>query len=77
MVGLAGIDFSYNNLTGPVSTGGILPKVTAEDNVFVGNVGLYGNTEGLTPCASSPRMSDMNNSRVLICVLVPIWVCQC
>ncbi|PRQ60997.1 putative protein kinase RLK-Pelle-LRR-XI-1 family [Rosa chinensis] len=68
MVSLIGIDFSYNNLTGPIPTGGIFQK-KLPDNAFVGNGGLCGETEGLTPCTSDPKKS---NKKILLGVLVPI-----
>ncbi|KAL6269753.1 hypothetical protein ACE6H2_026664 [Prunus campanulata] len=58
-----GIDFSYNNLTGPIPTGGALRKVPA--NAFVGNDGLCGDTEGLTPCNSNRGKSNKINKDLL------------
>ncbi|PRQ61008.1 putative protein kinase RLK-Pelle-LRR-XI-1 family [Rosa chinensis] len=68
MASLVGIDFSYNNLTGPIPTGGIFQK-KLPNNAFIGNSGLCGETEGLTPCTSGPKKS---NKKILVGVLVPI-----
>ncbi|XP_062025276.1 MDIS1-interacting receptor like kinase 2-like [Rosa rugosa] len=68
MVSLVRIDFSYNNLTGPIPTGGIFQK-KLPNNAFIGNSGLYGETEGLTPCTAGPKKS---NEKILVGVLVPI-----
>ncbi|KAB2605914.1 LRR receptor-like serine/threonine-protein kinase [Pyrus ussuriensis x Pyrus communis] len=65
MVRLERYDFSYNNLKGPIPTGGIFRKALA--NAFSGNSGLCGHVEGLTECSFRK-----NNSTVLIGVLVPV-----
>ncbi|XP_040365700.1 MDIS1-interacting receptor like kinase 2 isoform X1 [Rosa chinensis] len=68
MVSLLGIDFSYNNLTGPIPTGGIFQK-KHPNNAFIGNSGLCGETEEITPCISGPKKS---NKKILVGILAPI-----
>ncbi|KAL6214491.1 hypothetical protein ACLB2K_013925 [Fragaria x ananassa] len=71
MLSLVGIDFSYNNLTGPIPTGGIFEKKLP--NAFVGNDGLCGEKEGLTPCTLDQKISYKRiHKKILIGVLVPI-----
>ncbi|PRQ25747.1 putative non-specific serine/threonine protein kinase [Rosa chinensis] len=65
MVSLVRIDFSYNNLTGPIPTGGIFQKKLPH-NAFIGNSGLCGEIEGLTPCTSGPKNSK---EKILVVVL--------
>ncbi|GKU86233.1 hypothetical protein SLEP1_g782 [Rubroshorea leprosula] len=72
MISLLTFDFSYNELTGPIPTSRQFQNASSE--AFVGNSGLCGNVNGLTPCSSSSRnnKSSKINTKVLTIVLVPI-----
>ena len=72
MVSLHSIDFSYNNLTGETPTGKIFQQVPAKS--YVGNSGLCGKVEGLTPCSpvSLPHKSSNSTKKVLLGAIV--WV---
>ncbi|KAF7804610.1 MDIS1-interacting receptor like kinase 2-like [Senna tora] len=74
MVSLQYIDFSYNNLTGPIPTGGngIFQQAAAE--TYVGNSGLCGKANGLIACSteSSTDESGGTNKKVLLGVIIPV-----
>ncbi|KAE9621888.1 putative protein kinase RLK-Pelle-LRR-XI-1 family [Lupinus albus] len=62
MVSLQNIDFSYNNLTGPIPTGGIFTKTKV--GAFVGNSGLCGMPMS-NPC-SSPKKFGGTKKKILL-----------
>jgi hypothetical protein len=60
------IDFSYNNLTGHIPTSTIFKDAPAK--AYVGNSGLCGDAEGLTPCSKKKKHSNTT----LLAVLIPV-----
>ena len=77
MVSLGSIDFSVNNLTGTIPTGNIFQQAPAK--AFVGNSGLCGKAEGLTPCSPvCPLDKSANNMKnVLIGAIVSVSCLLC
>jgi len=77
MVSLGSIDFSYNNLMGPIPTGNIFQQAPAK--AFVGNSGLCGKAEGFSPsCAVLPPDKAANNmKKVLIGAIVSVSCLLC
>ncbi|KAF9688512.1 hypothetical protein SADUNF_Sadunf02G0204700 [Salix dunnii] len=70
MVSLSSYDFSYNELTGPLPTGGVFQNASARS--FVGNSGLCGKT-GLSQCPTTDSSkSSKVNKKVIISVVVPV-----
>ncbi|KAG5514643.1 hypothetical protein RHGRI_035892 [Rhododendron griersonianum] len=71
MVSLRSIDFSYNELSGPIPLGNIFQNASG---AYLGNSGLCGNAEGLSPCNanSSSGKSKRFDKKVLIGVIVPV-----
>ncbi|KAK1289470.1 putative LRR receptor-like serine/threonine-protein kinase [Acorus calamus] len=69
MSSLTSIDFSYNNLTGPIPSAKIFQNAS-----FIGNPGLCGNAIGLSLCESDMpgQKSHKNHKKIIISVLVPI-----
>ncbi|RDX61260.1 putative leucine-rich repeat receptor-like protein kinase, partial [Mucuna pruriens] len=73
MISLQSIDFSYNNLSGSIPTGGVFQTATAE--AYVGNSGLCGEVKGLTcPKVFSSNKSGGVNKKVLLGVIIPVCV---
>ncbi|GKU86229.1 hypothetical protein SLEP1_g777 [Rubroshorea leprosula] len=72
MVSLLTVDFSYNELIGPIPISGQFQNASSE--AFVGNSGLCGNVDGLTLCSLSSNNSKPSkiNTRILIVILVPV-----
>ncbi|KAH9729176.1 protein kinase domain-containing protein [Citrus sinensis] len=72
MISLRLVDFSDNELTGPIPSGGVFRNASAE--AFVGNSGLCGDAAGLDPCSpiQSSGKSTNNKRKVLIGVIVPV-----
>ena len=71
MGSLVSIDFSFNNLTGPIPTGKVFQSASA--NAFEGNSGLCGDAQGLSPCSSSSNDKSSNKkTKILIGVLIPV-----
>jgi hypothetical protein len=65
------IDFSYNNLTGPIPTSTAFEDAPAE--AYVGNPGLCGHAEGLTPCSPDSRKKKHSNTNItLLVVMIPV-----
>ncbi|ONH93175.1 hypothetical protein PRUPE_8G217300 [Prunus persica] len=73
MLSLNSYDFSYNNLTGPISTCGIFPKAPA--NAFIGNSGMIRDLQGVTECNPSVRNSktSKDNYNILTTVLLSFF----
>ncbi|XLS60093.1 hypothetical protein HN51_014321, partial [Arachis hypogaea] len=69
MLSLDSVDFSYNNLTGPIPSDGIFQTANAK---YEGNPGLCGEVKGLHPCITNRNKSGGVNKRVLLGVLIPI-----
>ncbi|KAI9085825.1 hypothetical protein K1719_032239 [Acacia pycnantha] len=71
MLSLQSIDFSYNNLTGPIPNGGIFKTTPAK--AYAGN-SLCGEGNGLTACstASTPGKSKRLNKKVLLGIIIPV-----
>ncbi|PPS08688.1 hypothetical protein GOBAR_AA11958 [Gossypium barbadense] len=61
MISLSSFDFSYNELTGSILSSGVFNNATW--NAFVGNLGLCGDVEGLTPCNSSATKRKSNSKK--------------
>ncbi|KAJ6339086.1 hypothetical protein OIU76_008529 [Salix suchowensis] len=71
MGSLSSYDFSYNELTGPLPTGGVFQNASARS--FVGNPGLCGKAEGLSQCPTTDSSkSSKVNKKVLIGAVVPV-----
>ncbi|PIN07006.1 Serine/threonine protein kinase [Handroanthus impetiginosus] len=72
MTSLTSFDFSYNKLSGPIPSGDRFSRGPA--NSFIGNSGLCGAAEGLSPCeATSSRSKSQNNgAKILVGVIVPV-----
>ncbi|XP_059431795.1 MDIS1-interacting receptor like kinase 2-like [Corylus avellana] len=60
------IDFSYNNLTGPVPSSTIFKDAPAK--AYVGNSSLCGDAEGLTLCSKKKK----HYNPTLLAVLIPV-----
>jgi serine/threonine protein kinase len=63
------IDFSYNNLTGSIPTSLVFKDAPVK--AYVGNSGLCGDAEGLSPCYTDSKKKKHSNTTLLV-VLVPI-----
>ncbi|XP_040952785.1 leucine-rich repeat receptor-like protein kinase PEPR2 [Gossypium hirsutum] len=61
MISLSSFDFSYNELTGSIPSSGVFRNATW--NAFVGNLGLYEDVKGLTPCNSSATKRKSNSKK--------------
>ncbi|PIN00354.1 Serine/threonine protein kinase, partial [Handroanthus impetiginosus] len=72
MISLRSFDFSYNKLSGPIPSGDRFSRGPA--NSFIGNSGLCGAAEGLSPCeATSSRSRSQNNgTKILVGIIVPV-----
>ncbi|PIN23422.1 Serine/threonine protein kinase [Handroanthus impetiginosus] len=72
MISLINFDFSHNKLSGPIPSGGRFSRGPAK--AFIGNSGLCGAAEGLSPCeATSSRSKPQNNeTKILVGVIVPV-----
>ncbi|MBA0674993.1 hypothetical protein Goari_016561, partial [Gossypium aridum] len=64
MISLSSFDFSYNELTGSIPSSGVFRNATW--NAFVGNLGLYEDVEGLTPCNSIATKRKSNSKKSTI-----------
>jgi hypothetical protein len=63
------LDFSYNNLIGPISTSFVFKDAPA--TAYVGNSGLCGDVKGLTHCYIDSRKKKHSNTSLIV-VLIPI-----
>jgi hypothetical protein len=63
------IDFSYNKLIGQIPTSKAFEEAPAK--AYVGNSGLCGNAEGLTPCYTDSKKKRHSNT-LLLAVLIPV-----
>ncbi|CAL9097663.1 unnamed protein product [Musa textilis] len=71
MFSLESVDFSYNNLTGPIPEGGAFRNASFE--AYVGNMGLCGDVRGLLSCLStSGEVSHKHHKRLVIAIVVPV-----
>ncbi|PPD85035.1 hypothetical protein GOBAR_DD18024 [Gossypium barbadense] len=71
MISLSSFDFSYNELTGSIPSSGVFRNATW--NAFVGNLGLYEDVKGLTPCNSSATKRKSNSKKVFNSIIFPIY----
>ncbi|TYG61856.1 hypothetical protein ES288_D07G182200v1 [Gossypium darwinii] len=71
MISLSSFDFSYNELTGSIPSSGVFRNATW--NAFVGNLGLYEDVKGLTPCNSSATKRKSNSKKVFNAIIFPIY----
>ncbi|CAL0309783.1 unnamed protein product [Lupinus luteus] len=69
MLSLQSVDFSFNNLTGPVPTDGIFQRTTGE--AYVGNSGLCGEAKGLTPCSSPEKSGFFGVKKIVLFIIAP------
>ncbi|XP_060970676.1 MDIS1-interacting receptor like kinase 2-like [Cannabis sativa] len=67
LISISYIDFSFNNLTGSIPTGGIFQNART-NAYYYGNVGLCGNSTGLKPCKT--HTSRSKSALILIISLV-------
>ncbi|KAB8112946.1 hypothetical protein EE612_051757, partial [Oryza sativa] len=71
MSSLESVDFSYNRLTGSIPSGNVFQNASA--SAYVGNSGLCGDVQGLTPCdISSTGSSSGHHKRVVIATVVSV-----
>ncbi|XP_019426217.1 PREDICTED: MDIS1-interacting receptor like kinase 2-like [Lupinus angustifolius] len=69
MLSLQSVDFSFNNLTGPVPTDGIFQTTTAE--AYVGNSGLCGEAKGLIHCSSQHKSGSFGVKKIVLVTITP------
>ncbi|XP_058094893.1 MDIS1-interacting receptor like kinase 2-like [Magnolia sinica] len=72
MISLSSIDFSYNDLEGPLPDGKAFRQAPLV--AFVGNKGLCGEVKGMLPCNSSSinPVSGKKDHKLVIIIIVPI-----
>ncbi|XP_058068249.1 probable leucine-rich repeat receptor-like protein kinase At1g35710 [Magnolia sinica] len=73
MISLQSIDFSYNDLGGPIPISKTFQKAPAK--AFIENKGLCGEAQGLKPCnAPSTSYGDARKGHQVIFIILPLLV---